>query len=272
MERSTIRRLSFGASKVSFPMDKYMRCLNNTEKEEQQIMTPTSTMDPQQFRSIEIKHASVQYELASLEAQYMALLQKRKFLNALREEQWPSEYNVEYLNREIKSMKRDRDEQERHNREALGNISNGIHQIIENQQASNALREAAKVELQEVKKQITEILTSPRQNRHKEMSKISTSLLPETKASDSRYVHQAVSLLSGLSIVDIGSDYKTFGVSIPGGDQYRITVVYVQNKINDAVVHPEIELSSHILSYARAKNNLSFLLSEIIATIYEMTY
>jgi hypothetical protein len=51
-------------------------------------------------------------------------------------------------------MKRDREDQERSNREALQTMSNGIHRIIENQQASKALRVSAQEELQEVKKQV----------------------------------------------------------------------------------------------------------------------
>lgn len=56
--------------------------------------------------------------------------------------------------RDIRSLKRDREEQERSSKDVLQNISNGIHQIIENQQTSKTLRVSAQTELQDVKKQV----------------------------------------------------------------------------------------------------------------------
>lgn len=66
---------------------------------------------------------------------------------------------------------------------------------------------------------------------------MSRSLLPcQNSENDYRYINQAISVLSGVSLMDIGEDYKTFGISFSPDEQYRVTVVYVEDKINDVVV------------------------------------
>lgn len=108
----------------------------------------------------------LQHELSNLESQYLAVLQKQIFLNSLREDKWTNEEDIENMStlllhqtsdvtdREIRSRKRNREEQEIDNKEVLQTISNGIHQIIENQQTAKALRATNQSELQEVKKQV----------------------------------------------------------------------------------------------------------------------
>lgn len=86
----------------------------------------------------------------------------------MREDKWSTEEDIENMSmrssftrcltvasdRDIRSLKKDREEQERANKEVLQTISDGIHQIIENQQTSKVLRVAAQTELQDVKRQV----------------------------------------------------------------------------------------------------------------------
>jgi hypothetical protein len=67
---------------------------------------------------------------------------------------------------------------------------------------------------------------------------ITHSLLPphQSTQTDARYLNQAISLLSGITLIDVGDDYKTFGVSLNPGEQIRITVVLERERISDAVV------------------------------------
>lgn len=47
---------------------------------------------------------------------------------------------------------------------------------------------------------------------------------------------QVVSLLSGVALLEVGKNYKMFGISLIPNEQYRVTVVFAANRINDVVV------------------------------------